>query len=114
MLLLLLLLFLIQTSTWGDRFPLPDFLWIEASQVKPICDFGSSHKALGVQTVGWTLWVWRGCMKAGKPQEEEQMDSRTLICPLQPVWPCTVSRSVQSEQQLHTVLLCPEEGLCPK
>lgn len=55
-------------------------------------------------------------MKPGKLQGEEEIDSRTLLCPLQPMWPCTASGSVLPEQQgnAHTVLLCPEEELCPK
>lgn len=38
-------------------------------------------------------------MKPGKLQEEEEMDSRTLLCPLQPAWPCTARGSVLPEQQ---------------
>lgn len=38
-------------------------------------------------------------MKPGKLQEEEEMDSRTLLCLLQPVWPCTANGSALPEQQ---------------
>lgn len=38
-------------------------------------------------------------MKPGKLQEEEERGPTTLLCPLQPVRPCTASGSVLPEQQ---------------
>lgn len=52
---------LAQTSSWGDRSLLLASSGTEASQVKPICDFRSSHKVLGVQKVGLTKVC--GCQK---------------------------------------------------